>query len=109
MTQARRPYLAFAAALVFGVGLAAACINSGPGVLAGPIPFGVWLGYLLLDRLTSIGVGGISISLDESIDRVSKASPNRVQEVAAAEIQLLSDYYRTALGQARTSFNWALV
>jgi hypothetical protein len=45
----------------------------------------------------------------ESVDRLSKAKPEDVQQIATAQIHLLNEYHNVALGQSRKSFNWALV
>ncbi len=47
--------------------------------------------------------------LRESVDRLSKTDPSDIQGIAAGQIQLLNEYHNLALGQARRSFNWALV
>lgn len=47
--------------------------------------------------------------VDESVDRLSKAKPDDVQEIATASMRLLNAYHNEALGQSRKSFNWALV
>ncbi len=43
-----------------------------------------------------------------SLDRLSKADPKDVQEIAASQIELLTSFYTLALSQAGRSFKWAL-
>jgi hypothetical protein len=99
--------------LMLGVATAAAYLLIGPAALLGLVGFLIWPLFNEFGRLTSISVGGLEVdlstTLDESLKKISDAPPDRIQEVAAAQIGLLSDFYRTALGQARTSFNWALI
>lgn len=114
MARRARPYLAFAAALIIGAGTAAAYIHFGPRALIALVGLLVWPGYALVPRFTHIQLaGGAGIELaghfEEAIKGISEAPPDQIQQVAAAEIRLLSDYYRTALAQARQSFNWALI
>jgi hypothetical protein len=107
MTRASRPYIALVIAVVLGGGMAAAYIQFGPRAL---IALVVLPGYLLVARVMfPLSVGGIEFTFDDAIKGISEAPPDQIQQVAAAEIRLLSDYYRTALAQARTSFNWALI
>ena len=51
----------------------------------------------------------VSSTVQDSVDRLSKAKPGDVQEIAASQIQLLNNYYDLALDQACRSFRWALV
>jgi Cyanobacterial TRADD-N associated 2-Transmembrane domain len=44
-----------------------------------------------------------------AVDRISKAQPGNIQEIAASQIELLTRYYDEVLGQARRSFRWALI
>ena len=44
-----------------------------------------------------------------SIERLSKAAPSNVQEVAASQLQLMAVYHEMALAQSRRSFFWALI
>lgn len=47
----------------------------------------------------------ITYYLDKNIiDRLSKADPKNVQEVAASQIQLLNKYYSLVLEQSHKSF-----
>jgi hypothetical protein len=52
---------------------------------------------------------GISYTIKDSVERLSKAEPGDVQEIAASQIQLLSSYYTLVLDQAQRSFRWALI
>jgi hypothetical protein len=40
---------------------------------------------------------------------LSDADPTKVQEIAGSQIKLLTEYHNLVLGQARSSFRWALV
>jgi len=61
----------------------------------------------------NISIKGIAgsdiININYAVDRLSKAQPGDVQEIAASQIQLLTSYYDLVLGQARKSFRWALI
>jgi hypothetical protein len=50
----------------------------------------------------------VSRPLLVSIERLSKADPKNVQELAASQVQLLDVYHQIVLGQSRRSFWWAL-
>ena len=43
------------------------------------------------------------------LEKLSKADPANVQEIAASQIELLSNYHQEVLGQAKNSFRWALI
>lgn len=43
------------------------------------------------------------------IERLSKADPANVQQIAASQIELLSNYHQEVLSQAKKSFFWALI
>ena len=45
----------------------------------------------------------------EAIKRLGQADTKNVQEIAASQLDLLTAYYRSALGQSDRSFNWALI
>jgi hypothetical protein len=66
-------------------------------------------------RKGQAGVGGLGTrgvkyyNIADSIDRISKADPSNVQEIAGTQIRLLTDYYVLALDQAKKSFTWALI
>jgi hypothetical protein len=51
----------------------------------------------------------VSYIFKESVDRLSHANPDNVQEIAASQIQLLNNYYDLVLDQAKRSFKWALI
>lgn len=44
-----------------------------------------------------------------ALDRLSRAKSGDVQEIAAAQIELLTGFYDLALAQAKRSFKWALI
>ncbi|MEZ4868225.1 MAG: hypothetical protein R3C14_43255 [Caldilineaceae bacterium] len=48
-------------------------------------------------------------SLHTPIERMAQADPADIQQIAAAQIELLSNYYKETLRQADASFQWALV
>lgn len=62
----------------------------------------------LLNIISRVG-HKVSYSVADSVERLSKADPKDVQEIAASQIQLLTSYYEISLDQARRSFLWALV
>jgi Cyanobacterial TRADD-N associated 2-Transmembrane domain len=45
----------------------------------------------------------------QSIERLGTADPKNVQQIAAAQIELLSVYHQEVLAQSRQSFFWALI
>jgi Cyanobacterial TRADD-N associated 2-Transmembrane domain len=45
----------------------------------------------------------------DAVERISKAKPGDVQEIAGSQIHLLLGYYQLVLDQARKSFMWALI
>jgi hypothetical protein len=57
----------------------------------------------------TLSLGGAEISFDKALNEISSVPVDQTQEVAAAQIRLLSDYYKTVLAQARESFRWALI
>ena len=61
----------------------------------------------LLNIVSRVG-HKVSYSVADSVERLSKADPENVQEIAASQIQLLTTYYQISLDQARRSFRWAL-
>jgi TRADD-N domain-containing protein len=48
-------------------------------------------------------------AIRDAIERISKAKPSDVQEIAGSQIRLLLSYYQLVLDQAKKSFRWALV
>jgi hypothetical protein len=61
----------------------------------------------LLNVMNRVG-HKVSHSVSDSVERLSKANPKDVQEIAASQIQLLNSYYHISLDQARRSFYSAL-
>ena len=47
--------------------------------------------------------------VQSSVERLSDTRPDDIQGIAARQIELLAEYHRIALSQARRSFFWALV
>jgi len=45
----------------------------------------------------------------KALDRLANANPTNVQEIAASQIELLSNYHNLVLEQARRSFAWAII
>jgi len=43
------------------------------------------------------------------VDRLSKADPSKIQEIAASQVELLTIYHNVVLEQAQRSFKWALI
>jgi uncharacterized protein YjbI with pentapeptide repeats len=50
-----------------------------------------------------------SFPISGAVERLSKAKPGEVQEIAASQIELLNDYYQQVLEQAKNCFRWALI
>ena len=48
-------------------------------------------------------------SIDNAVERLSRASPSDVQEIAASQIELLSTYHKLVISQAQRSFIWGLI
>ncbi len=46
--------------------------------------------------------------MSDVVERLSKSDPRNVQEVAAAQVELLTLYHNIVLEQSRRSFRWAL-
>jgi hypothetical protein len=51
----------------------------------------------------------ITYVIQQPLDKLSKADPSNVQEIASSQIELLVVYHNVVLDQARRSFRWALV
>jgi hypothetical protein len=64
---------------------------------------------ILAASLGSKWIGALSESLRRSSDEIAEADPKDVQEVAAAQIRIINDYYASVLQQARQSFSAALI
>jgi hypothetical protein len=74
--------------------------------------------YEIGDSVRGDSVGGTlvipdslirSITIFDSINRIAKADPANVQQIAASQLELLAGYHQIALAQSRRSFFWALV
>jgi hypothetical protein len=66
----------------------------------------------LAEALDALATGSLDKDLSHInpyIDRLARADPGDVQEVAASQLQLLVGHHRTALAQSRRCFFWALV
>jgi len=50
-----------------------------------------------------------SVKEQLAVQRVAKANPSNVQEVAASQLEIINSYYQNVLYQAKESFQWALV
>lgn len=55
------------------------------------------------------GVRVENLVIRDSIDRLGKADPANVQQIAALQLEMLTEYHQIALTQSRRSFFWALV
>jgi len=69
-------------------------------------------GRSLTEALDALATGGLDKDFSQVppyIDRVARADPGDVQDVAASQLQLLIGYHKIALAQSRRSFFWALV
>jgi hypothetical protein len=64
---------------------------------------------ILKSPIFGIPGGLVSQALLESVNRLSKAKPEDVQEIVASQIQLMTAYHNVVLEQARRSFLWALI
>jgi hypothetical protein len=63
-----------------------------------------------IDSPSILGAGvGLSLAVKNFVERLLRASPGDVREIAALQIELLNSYYESALNQARWSFRWALI
>lgn len=51
----------------------------------------------------------VPYSLQAPLERLAQADPADIQQIAAAQIELLSSYYKETLRQADASFKWALI
>ena len=48
-------------------------------------------------------------TLRPALDRLSKANPANVMEVASSQLELMNHYHNAVIGQAQQSFRWALI
>lgn len=65
--------------------------------------------YQLKSRKLKTPDASFKNQVNETLKRVSDASPSKIQEVAASQLELLSVYHNVALEQAKKSFTWALL
>ena len=47
--------------------------------------------------------------LRPAFDRLAKANPANVMEVASSQLELMNHYHNAVIGQAQQSFRWALI
>ena len=69
-------------------------------------------GGTLVDALDAMATGNVDRDFSQvkpSIDRLAKADPKDVQEVAASQLQLMAGYHKIVVSQASRCFFWALV
>src|SRR5918998_609979 len=86
-------------------------IQTGGG-LTGAGPTGGSRGSSLAEALDAMATGHLDKDFSQvkpSIDRVAKADPKDVQEVAASQLQLMAGYHRFVVSQSSRCFFWALV
>jgi hypothetical protein len=72
---------------------------------------GAWVDEAV-QRVVGGQVHGVVIEnliIRDSIDRIGKADPANVQQIAASQLELLAGCHQIALAQSRRSFFWALV
>lgn len=62
-----------------------------------------------LDALATGNAAEDLLQLKPYIDRLAKADPKDIQEVAASQLQLMTGNYKIVLSQSRRCFFWALV
>jgi len=65
----------------------------------------------LAETLDTLATGNLDKDLSQMkafIDRMAKADPKDVQEVAASQLHLLTGHYKIALSQSRRCLFWAL-
>jgi hypothetical protein len=66
----------------------------------------------LVETLDVLATGSAEedlLQLNPYIDRLAKADPKDIQEVAASQLQLMAGNYKIVLSQSRRFFFWALV
>ena len=80
--------------------------------LTGAVPTGGGLrGARLAETLDAMATGHLDKDFSQvkpSIDRVAKADPKDVQEVAASQLQLMTGYHKFVVSQASRCFFWGL-
>ena len=47
--------------------------------------------------------------LQNAVERVAEANPKNIQEVAAAQVEIINSYYLNGLEQSKKSFFWSLI
>lgn len=71
-----------------------------------------WRGGGWAETLDVLAKGNVEedlLQLKPYIDRLAKADPKDIQEVAASQLQLMTGNYKIVLSQSRRYFFWALV
>ncbi len=48
-------------------------------------------------------------TLQDAVERVAEANPRNIQEVAAAQAEIINSYYLNGLEQSKKSFFWSLI
>ncbi len=69
-------------------------------------------GRRLTETLDALATGSLDKDFSQVppyLDRIARADPGDVQEIAASQLQLLIGYHKIALAQSRRWFFWALV
>lgn len=67
-----------------------------------------------IGRLQGLAVGSSQVhafvsGIEKSTERLSKADPHNIQEIAASQIELMTAYHTVVIDQAKRSFTWALI
>jgi hypothetical protein len=65
----------------------------------------------LVEALDAMATGHVDRDFSQvkpSIDRLAKADPKDVQEIAASQLQLMTGYHKVVVSQASRCFFWAL-
>ncbi len=53
--------------------------------------------------------GNTEQALQNAVERVAEANPKNIQEVAAAQVEIINAYYVNGLEQSKKSFFWSLI
>ncbi len=64
---------------------------------------------IALDKQLRSNQTTLYYTIRDAVERISKAKPSDVQEIAGSQIKLLLSYYQLVLDQAKKSFRWALI
>jgi hypothetical protein len=48
-------------------------------------------------------------AIQNAVERVAEANPKNIQEVAAAQAEIINSYYLNGLEQSKKSFFWSLI